>query len=161
MSGNIALKIFSVALGLLVLMGVASLLSLRMTQTVDNQLVIVDQNYFPAYVSLAQANISSVEESAFIRRLVLALVENPRDEGKITDLRQRVAAAGKGSDDALAKAREHINEQIADPLDFNDNVALSRLDTLVEFLQEASPVQSICAKLLAAAEQSSRKRASC
>ena len=156
MRATIAFKIFSIAVGLVILMAVAALLSLRMTQTVDNQLVIVDQNYFPAYVSLAQANIRSVEESALIRRLVLALIENPRDEAKITDLRQRVAATGKASDDALVKAREHINEQIADPIDFNDNVELARLDTRIEFLQEERRrYEATYAKLLAAAEQSS------
>src|SRR5712675_3112234 len=98
---TIGIKIFGIAVGLLILMAVVALLSMRMTRTVDDQLVIVDQNYFPAYVSLAQANIRSVEESALIRRLVLALIENPRDEAKITDLRQRVAATGKASDDAL------------------------------------------------------------
>jgi len=156
MRATIAFKIFSIAIALLILMSAAALLSLRMTQTVDNQLVIVDQNYFPAYVALAQANIRSVEESAFIRRLVLALLENPRDEPKIADLRQRVTATGKASDDALAQARVEINEQIADPLDFNDNVELARLDTRVEFLQEERRrYEGTYAKLFVAAEQGS------
>ena len=136
MRSSIALKIFSIAIGLLILMGVAALLSLRMTRTVDNQLAIVDHNYFPAYVSLTQANIRSVEESAFIRRLVIASMQTPRDEARIADLRERAAAAAKASDQDLVDARKHINEQIADPLDFNDNVALARLDTRVEFVQE-------------------------
>src|SRR5438067_2759596 len=126
----------------------------RMTQTVDSQLDIIDENYFPAYVSLAQANIRSVEQSAFIRRLLLRPMESPRDEGRIADLRERAAAAGKASDDTLAQAREHINAQIADPLDFNDNVALARLDTRVEFLQEARRrYEATYAKLMVAAEQ--------
>jgi class 3 adenylate cyclase len=136
MRATIAFKVFGIAVGLLVLMGAAALLSLRMTQTVDNQLVIVDQNYFPAYVSLANANIRSVEESAFIRRLILATMERPSDEAKIAALRQHAQAAAKASDDELVAARAHINEQIADPLDFNDNVALARLDTRIEFIQE-------------------------
>src|ERR1041384_396867 len=86
---SIAVNIFSIALGLLVLMGVAALLSLRMTQTVDSQLVIVDQNYFPAYVSLVQANIRSVEESALIRRVVLALLGDPAQDVKRARLPRR------------------------------------------------------------------------
>jgi class 3 adenylate cyclase len=132
---RIGLKIFSIAVGLLLLMGAAALLSLRMTRTVDEQLRILGGNYYPAYVSMAQANIHSVEESALIRRLIIALDEKPRDDAKIADLRARVASAGKASDDDLVAARRHINEQIADPLDFNDNVALARLDTKIEFLQ--------------------------
>jgi hypothetical protein len=57
----IALKIFSIAFGLLILMATVALLSMQMTRTVDGQLAIIDQNYFPAYVALAQANIRSVE----------------------------------------------------------------------------------------------------
>ena len=62
----IGLKIFGIAVGLLVLMAAVALLSMRMTRTVDEQLTTIDQNYFPAYVALAQANIRSVEESAVI-----------------------------------------------------------------------------------------------
>jgi len=148
---SIALKIFGIAIGLLILMGVAALLSLRMTRTVDGQLAIVDQNYYPAYVSLAEANIRSVEESAFIRRQVLALMQVPRDESKIADLRDRAAAAAKESDEALVAAHRHINEQIADPLDFNDNVELARLDTRIEFIQEMRrQYESVHEKLLSA-----------
>src|SRR6202007_35784 len=71
----IGLKIFGIAVGLLILMTAAALLSMRMTRTVDSQLAIIDQNYFPAYVALAQANIRSVEESAYVRRLLLAIAE--------------------------------------------------------------------------------------
>jgi adenylate cyclase len=153
---TIAVKIFGIALALLLLMSAAALLSLRMTRTVDNQLAIVDQNYFPAYVSLARANIRSVEESAFIRRLVIALMESPRDEAKVAGLRERAATAGTASDEGLTAARRHINQQIADPLDFNDNVALARLDTRVEFLQERRrEYEAVFAKLLAAAEAQS------
>jgi class 3 adenylate cyclase len=145
-------KIFGIALALLVLMGAAALLSLRMTRTVDDQLLILDHNYYPAYVSLAQANIASVEESAFIRRLIIALDDDPRDAAKIADLRERIAAAAKSSDDDLVAARQHINEQIADPLDFDDNVALARLDTRVEYLQEERKrYDAVLDKLLVAA----------
>ena len=74
---TIGIKIFGIAVGLLILMAVVALLSMRMTRTVDDQLVIVDHNYFPAYVALAEANIRSVEESAYARRLLLAIAERP------------------------------------------------------------------------------------
>ncbi|HTW54206.1 MAG TPA: adenylate/guanylate cyclase domain-containing protein [Stellaceae bacterium] len=133
---RIGLKIFAIAFGLLILMGAAALLSLRMTRTVDDQLRILGGNYYPAYVSMAHANIHSIEESALIRRLVIALDETPRDEARIAELRAKITASGKASDNDLVEARRHINEQIADPLDFNDNVALARLDTKIEFLQD-------------------------
>jgi hypothetical protein len=79
---TIGIKIFSIAVGLLILMAVVALLSMRMTRTVDDQLVIIDRNYFPAYVALAQASIRSVEESAYARRLLLAIAEQPQDPAK-------------------------------------------------------------------------------
>src|SRR6476646_9382123 len=94
----IGLKIFGIAVGLLILMAAAALLSLRMTRTVDSQLAIIDQNYFPAYVALAQANIRSVEESAYVRRLLLAVAERPDNAPKVEALRQRIANAGKAGD---------------------------------------------------------------
>jgi adenylate cyclase len=134
---TIGTKIFSIAVALMVLMGAAALLSLRMTRTIDAQLVVVDQNYFPAFVALGEANIETLKESALFRRLLLAL--DPHEGGteeEIGELRERIAAAGRESDEALVGARKSINEQINDTLDFDDNVALARLDTKLEFLQE-------------------------
>ena len=149
---TIGLKIFGIAVGLLIMMAVVALLSMRMTRTVDDQLVIIDHNYFPAYVALAKAHIRSVEESAYARRLLLAIAAQPQDPAKLDDLRQRVARADKASDEQIAAARQHINEQIADPLDFDDNIALARLDVRVESLQEdRQRYEAVLAKLLAAA----------
>lgn len=157
---SIGLKIFSIAAALLILMAVVALLSLRMTRTVDGQLVIIDHNYFPAYVSLAQASIRSVEQSAYVRRLILATAERPADAAKVDDLRQQVAAAGKASDEDIADARRHINEQIADPLDFDDNIALARLDDKVEALQEERHhYESVLANLLSAADAGRQEEA--
>jgi hypothetical protein len=156
----IGLKIFGIAVGLLVLMAAVALLSMRMTRTVDGQLAIIDQNYFPAYVALAQANIRSIEESAYVRRLMLAIGEQGDNRAKVDDLCQRVANSGKASDEEIANAREYINRQIADPLDFDDNIALARLDDKIEGLQEERQrYEAVLAKLLAAAETGNKPQA--
>jgi adenylate cyclase len=135
---TIGAKIFSIAVALLILMGAAAALSLRMTRTLDGQLVVIDRNYFPALVTLADANINTLRESNLFRSLLLGL--DPKEgltEQQIAALRQRIDEAVQKSDAALVAARKSINEQINDDLDFDDNVALARLDTRVEFLQEA------------------------
>ena len=158
---TIGLKIFGIAVGLLILMTAVALMSARMSRIVDDQLLIIDQNYFPAYVALAHANIRSVEESAFVRRLLLAFDEQPLDAPKVDNLRQQVASTGKASDEQIADARRHINEQIADPLDFNDNVALARLDERIEALQdERRRYEKVLAKLLSATEADHKTEAS-
>ncbi|MBV8120716.1 MAG: HAMP domain-containing protein, partial [Alphaproteobacteria bacterium] len=157
----IGLKIFGIAVGLLILMTAVALLSMRMTRTVDDQLVIIDQNYFPAYVALAQANIRAVEESAYVRRLLLAIAEPGDNAAKRADLGQKVASFGKASDERIADARQYINRQIADPLDFDDNIALARLDDKIEDLQdERQRYEGILRKLLAAAEAGNKPVAS-
>jgi class 3 adenylate cyclase len=149
----IGLKIFGIAVGLLILMTAAALLSMRMTRTVDSQLAIIDQNYFPAFAALAQANIRSVEESAYVRRLLLAIAEPGDNAAKLDQLRQQVATTAKTSDERTADARRYINRQIADPLDFDDNIALARLDDKIEDLQEERRrYEGVLGKLLGAAE---------
>jgi class 3 adenylate cyclase len=157
----IGLKIFGIAVGLLILMAAVALMSMRMTRIVDAQLTIIDHNYFPAYVALAQANIRSVEESAYARRLLLATAARGDNAVKSDELRRRLAQTGKASDEELAIARVHINQQIADPLDFDDNIALARLDDAVGALQEdRRGYESVLAKLLAAAVAGHQQQAS-
>ena len=125
---TIGIKIIGIAVGLLILMTVVALLSMRMSRTVDDQLVIIDRNYFPAYVALAQANIRSIEESAYVPRLLFAIAESPDSALKLNDLRQRIANASNATDEQIVTARQHINAQIAEPLNFNDTISLARLD---------------------------------
>jgi adenylate cyclase len=150
---SIALKIFGIAVGLLVLMAIVSLVNLRMTRTVDAQLVVVDENYVPAVITLAQAHIHKLEESEADR-------SNLDYAKTVEELHRRLDDATRGMDDKLAEARKNINDQITDPLDFDDNVALARLDVHVEDLQQIHqryllPMQ----KWLVAAEAGNRAEA--
>jgi site-specific recombinase XerD len=73
------------------------------------------------------------------RRLLLATAERSDD-------------TAKASDEQIAAARQHINEQIADPLDFDDNIALARLDVRIGALREERQCyEAVLGKLLAAA----------
>jgi adenylate cyclase len=146
---TIGIKVFSIAIGLLMLMGAAALLNLRMTHAVDAQFAALDDYYVPSHAALAQANTRSLEESAFIRRLMLAFEENPRNEDKISMLYRRAVEAAASSDAGLADFRRLVNGQLLDALSFADNVALGRLDTHVQFLQEhRKNYEDIFAKLL-------------
>src|SRR5262249_57206310 len=110
------------------------------------------QNFLAAYVALAQANIRSVEESAFVRRLLLA-IERQDDAAKLDQLRQQVSSTRKTSDERVADARQYINRQIADPLDFDDNITLARLDEKIAVLrEERQHYEAAHGKLLTAPE---------
>jgi len=153
---TIGFKILGIAIGLLLLTMVAALSVLRMTQTVDDQLVVISKYYFPAYADLAVANSRSLAESALTRRQMLAFNEASRDGARIADLQGRATAAAVDSDQRLAAARNLINRQISDAVTFDDDVALARLDTHVEFLQEERrQYEAVRAKLLDAARKRS------
>ncbi len=154
MRSTIGAKIFSIAVALLILMGAAALLSLRMTRTLDAQLVVIDRNYFPAFVTLAEANINTLRQALLERRLIAATDPNAvADAQHIAELGARIDAAARAANKSLVAARNTINEQITDWLDFDDSVALARLDTKVEFLQEKRrDYEAFIAKVHAALE---------
>ena len=64
----IGLKIFGIALALLILMAAVALLRMQMTRTLDDQLAIIDQNYLPGLCRVRSGR-HSVEESAYVRQL--------------------------------------------------------------------------------------------
>jgi class 3 adenylate cyclase len=158
---TIGFKIFSIALGLLMLMGAVAWLNLRMARTIDAQLLVIDANYLPAVNDLAQAHIDKLEESSTSRRLVAALLDADPTVPQDTDsLRKRLVDAGKASGGRLADAHRSINEQITDWLKFDDDVALARLDAHVEYLQEARRrYEVILTQWLAAAQNGQRSEA--
>jgi class 3 adenylate cyclase len=161
---TIGVKIFSIGAGLLILMGAVAWINLRMTRTVDAQLVVIDENYVPAVITLAQAHIYKLEESSASRRLVAVLLDGDKSDPDyahdVEKLRKHLAEAGNSANERLAEARRNINDQINDGLDFDDNVALARLDTHVEFLQQIRQrYEAILAKWVAAAEAGNRTEA--
>ena len=149
---TIAFKIFSIAIGLLSLMVIAALIGLRMTRTVDDLLDELIHENFPAYATLAQANTRNAQESAYIRRLMLAFDDNPRDDTKIAELHHRVTDAAADSDFGIAETRRLLNKHIINGLSLSDDVAVGRLDTQIGFLQERRQrYETVFAKLLDAA----------
>jgi adenylate cyclase len=150
---TIGFKIFGIAVGLLLLMSAVALLNMRMTRIVDAQLEVVNRNYFPSFADLAQAHILKLEESTSSRRLLRALQQGAAADSKeVAGLRQRLADDAKASAEGLAAARGSINDQIINPLDFGDDVALGRLDAHIEFLQqEQQHYEALFARVLAAA----------
>jgi adenylate cyclase len=149
---TIAFKIFSIAVGLLSLVVIAALIGLRMTRTVDDQLGELVRYNFPAYATLARATTRNAQESAYIRRLMLAFDENPRDDAKIAELHHRVTDAAADSDFGIAETRRLLNRHLSKGLTLSDDVEVGRLDTQIGFLQEQRKrYETVFAKLLDAA----------
>lgn len=132
---SIGLKIFTVAVVVLALMGAVTALTVRMASDVDRDLKVLGQGYIQSYAALARANIRSVERALYIRRMYI----NRRDGvGRTADdeLARLAAEAGEGAAREMAGARRFVQEEIARGSRGRDVVALSRIDTLLEVTED-------------------------
>ena len=131
---TIAIKIFAIAAGLFGLMALVALLTLDLARDVGKQLDRVIDNYIPGYDDLARANVRSVEQGLYLRRVVIARLETPPDLDAMAADRRMFAEKGRASDEALAAARREIGARLNNPGPFTDVVALARLDTRLELM---------------------------
>src|SRR3954468_17555699 len=112
---SIKRKIVSIAVGLIILMVVASALSMVMADRVAHQLDELSTKYVEAYGHLARMNIRSLEGSLAVRRMVIAKMQNVPDEpGYAERLKIFQGAAAQIEAEGTA-ARKLINAVIEDP----------------------------------------------
>ncbi len=69
---SVGVKVFSLAMLLLLLTGGVAWINAQQARQVRSLVLAVVDEYVVAYGALARANIRSVDESAFLRRLILA-----------------------------------------------------------------------------------------
>jgi len=128
MRANIRVKIFATALGLLLLMQVASLINTRLAQDVGRQLKHVAHEYLPAYGAIASADVNSLEAGLALRRLYIAYSSTPPDLESAKQHRAVQQEKSRAFEADLADARARLGRRIADATSFEDAVALARLD---------------------------------
>ena len=144
---SIAVKFFGVVVVLLVLMALAAAISMWQAENVASLFETVTDNYMPAYASLANANVRSLEEALLIRRVVIA---RQNGSSASADDRDAVLAKGKAAAGEVARAQQLIGSQIASRNTLGDDLGLMRLDTRLEFLQrDLERLQAQDATLLA------------
>ena len=132
---SVGLKVFSVALVLMALVGAVAWINARSAREVVSLIANVHETYVPAYGDLARGDLRSVEEGLFVRRLIIALLLAPDDRKAMTNLESKADDKARQADAEFADARRLIALEIADPASFEDKLELSRLDTRIEFLQ--------------------------
>lgn len=133
---SVGVKVFSVVLVLLVLVSAVAWINARAAREVESLIENIHGSYVPAYGDLARANLRSVEEGLFVRRLIIARLIAPDDRAAMDALEKIAADKAQQADAEFADARKTIQHEIADPASFGDKLALSRLDTRIEFLQQ-------------------------
>jgi class 3 adenylate cyclase len=152
---TIGFKIFTVAAGLLVLMAAATLLMVRMSQDVDNELQFFASTYLPSYAAIARANVRSVERALALRRLVIASTDATTAPERRQALRQQFAELGRRGEEELALARAKLAERLNRQGGFGDIVPVARLDTQLGRLSEEhrARYEVLASKFLEALDQ--------
>jgi len=147
---SIALKIFVIVVALLLLMTAVAAISTQQAHKVGRLLDRTVEGYVPAYAALARADIRSLEQALALRRLVIASITGG-DDATVQLHRSTFAAKGGETADELATARRLIAAEIASASPFADAIALARLDTRLELLQDAQNHYEVEVKPLLAA----------
>ena len=133
---TIGLKIFAIATGLLVLMAAVAVVSARLARDVGGQLSFVTDQYIPAYGALARANVRSVEQALYLRRLVIAHLDTPGDRDLIQRDLDAFTEKGRRTDAELVDTRRLLAARLEGGGNFTDAVALARLDTRLELMAD-------------------------
>src|SRR5262249_12880319 len=123
---SIRRKILGIAVGLIVLMGVATIVSLAMVTHVGQRLEELTQSYVPAYGNLARAEIRSLERAVAVRRMVIERVQSPDDDARQIGLRAVFDAKGKDVEQEVEQARDTLGKLIAKATDLHVATALAR-----------------------------------
>ncbi|NEU98055.1 adenylate/guanylate cyclase domain-containing protein [Bradyrhizobium uaiense] len=129
---SIRQRIVGIAAGLIVLAVITSLLSMVMAGQVGHLLDELTNRYIPAYGHLARVNIRSLERSLAMRRMMMAKMQAPGEDGGYAAARKtfdEIEPAIKREADA---ARVLIDAIIGDPSTPSDNAALGRLDDRID-----------------------------
>jgi len=132
---SIRSKIMAIAVGLIVPMGIAAVLSMLMVMQVSDHIKKITDNYIPAYGSLARLNVRSLERALALRRMVIEKIQTPSNVDKFAELRKEFDAkgveveqeakaagalvnglikAGTGDTAALARLESHLDEAVND-----------------------------------------------
>jgi len=132
---SIGVKIFTVAFVVFALMSSVTVLTVYMAANVSRELEALGHRYIEAYVALARTHIWSLERSLAIRRLYIA-IRDGEDPAAIRALEQAAEAAGATAQDYIATARRVVRNEIREDSGIANPATLSRIDTLLQVLDE-------------------------
>ena len=113
-------------------MAVASILSTVMARKVAHQLDELTSKYVEAYNHLVRMNVTSLERSLALRRMIIAKTQSPPDEAGYAERKTIYLMAGDEVEKDAQAARALINAIIADVTTDSDNAALGRLDGRID-----------------------------
>jgi len=129
---SIRWKIVGIAAGLIIIMVAASALSFRTSASVHHLIEELQDKYIQSYGHLARVDIRSLERALALRRMIIAKMQVPPDEGGYS-AQLKIFNEKNGEVEREAKAaRELINSIIDDTTTPSDNASLARIETRME-----------------------------
>src|SRR6185369_9258282 len=151
---SVGVKIATIIVVLLVLVGAASWINARSAHRVQGLIKEVDTVYVPAYSAMARTNLRLVEEGLLVRRLLLAQLTAIEAGSSQDELKQAIAAKARLGLETLAEARGLVQQAASDPVVAEDRPELARLDTMLDFLgQRQAEYEAAVVALQKAIEQ--------
>jgi len=129
---SIRRKILGIAAGLIVLMAIASVLSMVMVSRVSGQLQQLTESYIPAYGHLARMNIRSLERALALRRMVIAKMQSPPDEQDFAERRSLYEVKNAEVDQEAEGALASVNALIEAGNSIADTAALARIQGRID-----------------------------
>ena len=132
---SIRRQIIGIAVGLIVLMACASILSMLMAWREGDRLEQLTTRYIPAYGNLARANIRSLERAVALRRMVIDSIQAPVDEARFAADRSMFDAKGAEVVRELQAARTLVAGAIGQDHVLAHAEALVRIDLRIEAVQ--------------------------
>mgnify|MGYP000876450181 CR=1 FL=1 len=132
---SIGLKIFSVASLIVFLMVGITVMNLRVQAQVSHALEQVADRYIAAYGGMADANVRSMEQALYLRRLVIAKTLL-HDDAVAQTTADDIALNGRLFEEAVAKIRKDLSHADTQQGIFADATTLARIDEKLALAQE-------------------------
>ncbi|CAN5268525.1 adenylate/guanylate cyclase domain-containing protein [soil metagenome] len=129
---SIKRQIVGIAVGLIILMAIASVLSMVMSGRVATYLDELTARYVQAYGHLARMNIRSLEQALALREMAIAKMQTPSDDAVYAERKRIYEAKGLEVGREADGARSLINAIITDDSTVSDNATLARIDSRIE-----------------------------
>ena len=129
---SIKRKIVGIATGMIVLAVITSVMSMALASRVGHLLDELTNRYIPAYGDLARVDIRSLERALTLRRMIIAKMQTPPDEGSAAAQFKAFEEKGPEVQREAEAARNLIKAIIADPSTPSDDVALTRIDDRID-----------------------------
>lgn len=133
---SIANRIFVIAGVLLALMTLVSVVNAVMSTRVGALIEAIDRTYLPAYSMLARAHVRSLEQSYFIRRAVIARLENGKELSSMQGFLDEADNAGAAADKELESALALLEENVRQGPRFYDDVQIGRLEAQITEIED-------------------------